>query len=1550
IYRFLARRTGSPFNKVVLRRLFMSRTNRPPVALSRVLEYGENKGAEAVVTVVGKVTDDKRLYAVREGVKVCALAFSATARARIEKAGGECLSFDQLALQRPTGNNCLLLRGKVTSREAFKHFGPAPGVPHSNTRPYVRSQGRKREMARGRRNSRGFKTASHRRGSSAAPNLAPRNRLVESASVHIGRPSASHAARPHSSASGAPLTRSACVPRAMGGTNDLTASDAAKGQESRRRARTRRFAILLAGHSSPYSQQRYGDYSGMFLSLLRDGGHAQGEKAAGEGEAGERWDVFSVVDGQFPSAQDLEEVEAVVVTGSKHDAHADDPWIVRLCALLQQLHRRQTKILGVCFGHQVLHLHNDTNCYRFPSPCAHPHVPLFYAPAACLAHASHHHPCVLLIMCPTLPASLSSPARPPMSAMQVVGRALGGRTGRAAVGWELGIKPVHCTADVASLPYAAGLPSSFKILEIHQDQVLELPPEAVLLGSSPRTPIEIHHQLPAMARGARASPLLWAAVAALVLLGSTAAAAAEEGDHTFSASVVKLTDANFKRKTKGHTFVMFYAEWCGHCKRLIPVWSQLADELKEAGRADVSMASLLATEHRAHPAAKLVRGFPTLIWFHGARPVAQYEGDRSRESLLAFIEEQAQLGEAELAEGARRLEEEARRAEEEAQRAEEGKGAEPTFSGSVVELTDGNFQEKTRGHTFVMFHAEWCGHCKRLIPTWSQLADELQQAGRAGVGVAALLATQHQKHPAVGFIQGFPTLLWFHGGQMVAEYSGDRSIASLRAFVEEQGALQGAALARAKKDMKAAVERKIRERQDEQQRAAQEQRRIETEFAARVPEISLSDPSRVEGQAVVVLHYADWCHACGSMKTVLLDLLADPPVEGLVVGRFKDPQAGLLAAGNTLRNGQPTTFFVSGGRIVDALQGVKKGEEVREWVRELGELSEEEVEERGMEWREGAEEEVERLQREEREKIQEEANVDQPPFASAPASARIGDARTNHRRASLASAHCTPTRFEQRGVAMGSITADGDHLHVRVPNVPAIVAKSFHDRVADTQSLLSHVGRQAKAMAERSTARERVMAAVAALLAVALVAFSVALSLRPPPSIVDAPLLLDTLSGIQDITWRGYADYEMRISPLSRHVSRPYLPFQPIARGPHGFIQFSAYRLSARSFAIVGFGAHFLKDHLGALKCVWAEGGNASSTGSKGEVKAVYGGLNGWETYDAVLMKCDFEAATGTMGGDLFLTVASEEFRAFREEEGEEHVIDPPREDALPHTLAVCAVRLANPVQPRPMYEWLSYHWHVGVSLFRLYDAGSMDAHLAAVLDPWLANQTAQVIPTRHLAPFRMEHDAHALSALDCLHSTAFLARWVTVLSPDSYLFVPPPASILEYLKQHEERSWVTIGTQEWSPVKCRDGLRMQPPGVWEGRREAAPFAVEWLAFRRKDAQCSDEGAEKETCIGEAGQRSHFTNPRKAGILGYYDVRETDGNGQHAGFREVHRNWYPSLHHLAVFNSTCSEVVGDDEFAEGWVRDVSFADYVKSVRKSPSPQGSTEAPPPPAEN
>jgi len=47
---------------------------------------------------------------------------------------GEVLTFDQLALRAPTGTNTLLLRGKRLAREACKHFGRAPGAPHSHTK------------------------------------------------------------------------------------------------------------------------------------------------------------------------------------------------------------------------------------------------------------------------------------------------------------------------------------------------------------------------------------------------------------------------------------------------------------------------------------------------------------------------------------------------------------------------------------------------------------------------------------------------------------------------------------------------------------------------------------------------------------------------------------------------------------------------------------------------------------------------------------------------------------------------------------------------------------------------------------------------------------------------------------------------------------------------------------------------------------------------------------------------------------------------------------------------------------------------------------------------------------------------------------------------------------------------------------------------------------------------------------------------------------------------------------------------------------------------
>ncbi|XP_003791010.1 ribosomal protein L18-like [Otolemur garnettii] len=143
LYRFLARRTNSSFNQVVLKRLFMSRTNRPPLSLSRMIRKMKLPGQEnKTAVVVGTVTDDVRVQEVPK-LKVCALRVSSRARTRILKAGAKILT--------------VLLSGPHKGREVYRHFGKAPGTPHSHTKPYVRSKGRKFERARGRRSSRGYK-------------------------------------------------------------------------------------------------------------------------------------------------------------------------------------------------------------------------------------------------------------------------------------------------------------------------------------------------------------------------------------------------------------------------------------------------------------------------------------------------------------------------------------------------------------------------------------------------------------------------------------------------------------------------------------------------------------------------------------------------------------------------------------------------------------------------------------------------------------------------------------------------------------------------------------------------------------------------------------------------------------------------------------------------------------------------------------------------------------------------------------------------------------------------------------------------------------------------------------------------------------------------------------------------------------------------------------------------------------------------------------------------------------------------------------------------
>merc|ERR1712166_1477975 len=112
LYRFLARRTDSKFNKILLKRLFMSRQYRPALSLSRL---SANAKEGKIIVCVGTVTNDTRLNECPK-IKLAALRVTETARKRILEAGGEIISLDQLAQQAPLGQNTLLLQGPKRPR------------------------------------------------------------------------------------------------------------------------------------------------------------------------------------------------------------------------------------------------------------------------------------------------------------------------------------------------------------------------------------------------------------------------------------------------------------------------------------------------------------------------------------------------------------------------------------------------------------------------------------------------------------------------------------------------------------------------------------------------------------------------------------------------------------------------------------------------------------------------------------------------------------------------------------------------------------------------------------------------------------------------------------------------------------------------------------------------------------------------------------------------------------------------------------------------------------------------------------------------------------------------------------------------------------------------------------------------------------------------------------------------------------------------------------------------------------------------------------------
>ena len=87
-------------------------------------------------------------------------------------------------------------------------------------------------------------------------------------------------------------------------------------------------------------QERFGDYPDMFKTGFL------------EIDPRLEFRTYDIREHEFPTTPD--ECDAYITTGSRSSTYEDLPWIPPFKALIEELHRHKRKLVGVCFGHQLI--------------------------------------------------------------------------------------------------------------------------------------------------------------------------------------------------------------------------------------------------------------------------------------------------------------------------------------------------------------------------------------------------------------------------------------------------------------------------------------------------------------------------------------------------------------------------------------------------------------------------------------------------------------------------------------------------------------------------------------------------------------------------------------------------------------------------------------------------------------------------------------------------------------------------------------------------------------------------------------------------------------------------------------------------------------------------------------------------------------------------------------------------------------------------------------------------------------------------------------------
>jgi len=101
-----------------------------------------------------------------------------------------------------------------------------------------------------------------------------------------------------------------------------------------------KLGILKTDTVRPEWVPGYGEYPDMFVALL-----SQLDPAL-------EFVIWDAEQGDLPT--DIDAVDAYLITGSKSSVYDDKQWIRELEDFVRELHARKKKLVGICFGHQLV--------------------------------------------------------------------------------------------------------------------------------------------------------------------------------------------------------------------------------------------------------------------------------------------------------------------------------------------------------------------------------------------------------------------------------------------------------------------------------------------------------------------------------------------------------------------------------------------------------------------------------------------------------------------------------------------------------------------------------------------------------------------------------------------------------------------------------------------------------------------------------------------------------------------------------------------------------------------------------------------------------------------------------------------------------------------------------------------------------------------------------------------------------------------------------------------------------------------------------------------